>query len=63
MQRAEEGLGDLGTGAHLALEAEEGGIEDREVLARVLHVDPDELGGDLELHQRAGSAPPGLTGS
>ena len=45
----------------LALEAEEGGVEDREVLPRVLEVDADQLGGDLELHQREPGVSPGLT--
>ena len=52
---------DLGVVA-LALEAKEGGVEEGEVLARVLEVDPDELGGDLELHQREPGVAPGLTG-
>ena len=45
----------------LALEAEEGGVEDREVLPRVLEVDADQLGGDLELHQREPGGTKGLT--
>ena len=61
VQRPEEGGRDLGVVA-LALEAEESGVEDREVLARVLEVDADQLGGDLELHQREPGATPGLTG-
>ncbi len=61
MQRAEEGGRDLGVVA-LALEAEEGGVEEREVLAGVLEVDADELGGDLELHQREPGGTQGLTG-
>ena len=51
VQRPEEGGRDLGVVA-LALEAEEGGVEEREVLARVLEVDADQLCGNLELHQR-----------
>jgi len=43
-----------------ALEAEEGGVEEGEVLARVVEVDADELCGDLELHQRE---PGGTQGS
>jgi len=45
------------------LEAQERGVEESEVLASVLEVDADQLGGDLGLHHRAGDAPPGLTGS
>ncbi len=60
MQRPEEGGDGLGVVA-LALEAKEGGVEEGEVLARVLEVDPDELGGDLELHQREPGVSPGLT--
>ena len=60
VQRPEEGGRDLGVVA-LALEAEEGGVEDREVLPRVLEVDADQLGGDLELHQREPGGTEGLT--
>ena len=60
MQRPEEGGYGLGVVA-LALEAEKRGVEEGEVLARVLEVDPDELGGDLELHQREPGVSPGLT--
>ncbi len=60
VQRSEEGRHDFGGGAG-ALELEESIVEDREVLACVLEVDADELCGDLELHQRSGGRPPGLT--
>ena len=60
VQRPEEGGRDLGVVA-VALEAEEGGVEDREVLPRVLEVDADQLGGDLELHQRELGGTKGLT--
>jgi hypothetical protein len=61
VQRPEEGGRDLGVVA-LALEPEEGGVEEGEVLARVLEVDADELRGDLELHQGEPGGTKGLTG-
>ena len=36
----------------LALELEQRGVEDGEMLASVLEVDPDQLSGDLEVHHR-----------
>ena len=45
----------------VALEAEQGVVEDREMLARVLEVDRDELRGDLEVHQREPGGTTGLT--
>ncbi len=60
MQRSEHGGGDLALVA-LPLEAQERGVEKGEVLAGVLEVDADELGGDLELHHRGEGASAGLT--
>ena len=60
VQRAEEGGRGLRIVA-LALEAEEGGVEDREVLPRVLEVDADQLGRYFELHQREPGGTKGLT--
>jgi hypothetical protein len=44
-----------------SIEPEKGVVQDGEVFPCVLEVDTDELRGDLELHQRSGGVPPGLT--
>ena len=60
VQRTEEGGRRLAVVA-VALEGEERAVEGVEVLAGVLEVDGDELGGDLEIHQRRPRAEGALT--
>jgi hypothetical protein len=47
--------------APVALEPQQHGVEDGELLAGVLEEDRNQLVGDLELHQREPGALPGLT--
>ena len=61
VQRAQQGGGQL-RARPFALQPQQDGVEGGEVLAGVLEIDPDELGGDLEVHHETPRAEPGLTG-
>jgi len=60
VERAQYGGHQLRGGA-LALEPQQHAVEDGQLLASVLQVDRNELGGDLELHQRSRVPSPGFT--